>query len=139
VGQFWRWGTYRRRWVLLIVLGDVEDVESCCRRLGEAERCWGLHVMQRRCYWLLKGNDSIVLVHYLAVKPKSHPRLGSHSTLTGAGLFLDRFEKLHIVAIYHVGNCNCAKMQNRRRHFSLSKLVLPTCSTMAHVICVCHT
>ncbi len=43
-------------------------------------------MVQRRCYWLLEGDDSIVLVHYLAANPAA--RLRKPSTLTGAASFL---------------------------------------------------
>ena len=28
--------------------------------------------MQRRCYWLLEGNDNVVLVHYLSSNPQEN-------------------------------------------------------------------
>ncbi len=38
---------------------------------------------QRRCYWLLEGDDHVVLVHYLAAKPDGARalRMGSQGSL----------------------------------------------------------
>lgn len=44
------------------------------------------HNLQRRCYWMLEGDDSIVLVHYLAGNAAARLRHPGAVPLTAANL-----------------------------------------------------
>jgi len=46
-------------------------------------------MLQRRCYWLLDGDDNVVLVHYLSSNPHANcvmraPSISSNPSFSGA-------------------------------------------------------
>lgn len=68
------------------VLTCAIDLYQQHLNFGSPALCAGI---QRRCYWLLDGDDNVVLVHYLSSNPMANcimrsPSLGQASTYAGA-------------------------------------------------------
>ena len=58
-------------------------ITACCQIVSQYQH---VDTLQRRCYWMLEGDDSIVLVHYLAGNAAARLRHPGAVPLTAANL-----------------------------------------------------
>ena len=75
-------------------------------------------LMQRRCYWMLDGDDSIVLVHYLAANAAARLRpLGQAAPLTAANLAMQVASVLRafVCSVAHCQLLLTVRLAGRRR------------------------